>query len=110
MIYLVIVPLVAALGAFLVPETPRGERFRPWIVAAAGSLHTALTILIIATRADDLTLAPWLQLDALGRLILAVMSVIFLLCSCYSIGYLRVRSERPNRIFCIVLLVFLAMT
>ncbi len=103
---LIVVPLLAALAAFLV----KSQRVRPWIVAAAAAAHTVLTIVVLAARKQDLMLSPWLGLDALGRLILAILSVLFLICAVYSIGYLRVRAERPNRVFCTVLLVFLAMT
>jgi hydrogenase-4 component F len=105
-VYAIIVPLVAALGAFVVPN----EHARPWIVAAAALAHTALTAIILVTPATGEPLSPWLRLDALGRLILAILSVLFLICAIYCIGYLRLRAERPNRIFCTVLLIFLAMT
>src|SRR6266498_1592522 len=103
---LIIVPLLAALVAFLVPS----ERARPWIVAAAAAAHTLLSAMAIVGRRYDAFFTPWLRLDALGRLILAFVSVLFLLCAVYSIGYLRLRAERPNRIFCTILLVFLATT
>jgi hydrogenase-4 component F len=105
-VFLIIVPLLAALAAFLVT----GERVRPWIVAGAAMAHTALAAMAISARTDDSLLSSWIGLDALGRLILGVISTLFLLCAIYSIGYLRVRAERPNRIFCTILLVFLAMT
>jgi hydrogenase-4 component F len=105
-VFLIIVPLLAALAAFLVTS----ERIRPWIVAAAAMAHTVLAAMAIAARTNDSLLSSWIRLDALGRLILGVISTLFLLCAIYSIGYLRVRAERPNRIFCTVLLVFLAMT
>src|SRR5512133_1390773 len=103
---LVIVPLVAALVAFLVPS----DRVRPWIVALTGAAHTAAAIAIVAMGLHLTDVAPWLELDALGRLGLVLVSIVFLVCAVYSIGYLRVRSERPNRVFCTVLLIFLAMT
>jgi hydrogenase-4 component F len=105
-VYLIVVPLVAALAAFLLPH----ERVRPWIVAVAAVVHATLTAVILATPGDEALMAPWLGLDALGRLILGILSLLFLLCAIYSIGYLRVRLERPNRLFCTVLLIFLAMT
>ena len=105
-LYLIIVPLLAALAAFLVTS----DRVRPWIVAGAATVHTAFTVMAIAARMDHALLLPWLRLDALGRLILPIISTVFFLCAVYCIGYLRLRAERPNRIFCTVLLVFLAMT
>jgi len=103
---LVIVPLVAALAAFLVPS----ERVRPWIVALTGAAHTAASIAIVAMGLRLSDAGRWLELDALGSLGLVLVSIVFLVCAVYSIGYLRVRSERPNRVFCTVLLIFLAMT
>ena len=52
----------------------------------------------------------WFGVDPLGHLILLVVSVLFTLCAVYGVGYLRVRAERPNRVFCVCLLTFLAMT
>jgi hydrogenase-4 component F len=51
----------------------------------------------------------WLLLDALGKVILGFLSVLFFLCSLYAPGYLALRSSRPNRVFCTTLLVVLAM-
>jgi hydrogenase-4 component F len=102
---LIVVPLVAALAAFLVPS----DRRRPWIVAAGALAHTVMSFYVVGTRNSSTGLS-WLSLDALGRLILLLDSVLFLICAVYCIGYLRLRSERPNRVFCTVLLVFLGTT
>ena len=102
---LIVVPLVAALAAFLAPS----DRPRPWIVAAGALVHTTMSFYVVGTR-DSSTGLSWLSLDALGRLILLLDSVLFLICAVYCIGYLRLRSERPNRVFCTVLLVFLGTT
>ena len=59
---LVIVPLVAALVAFLVPS----ERVRPWIVAVTGAAHTAAAIAIVSVGIRLTNIAPWLELDALS--------------------------------------------
>jgi hydrogenase-4 component F len=103
-VFLVIVPLIAALAAFLAPS----DRVRPWIVAMAAIIHTALAIASPAVPSAEIS--PWLQLDALGRLVLLVVSILFLICATYCIGYLHVRAERPNRVFCTALLGFLATT
>jgi len=68
-VYLVILPLLGALAAFLLPS----DRGRPWIVAAAAVAHTALTMTAIATHTDRVLFLPWLRLDALGRLILPLI-------------------------------------
>ena len=103
-VLLVILPLLGALAAFLLPT----DRFRPWVVATTAVVHTALAIVVI--RGKDTSPSEWLQLDAVGRLVLLVISAVFLVCAIYSIGYLRVRAERPNQIFCMAMLCFLAMT
>ena len=50
------------------------------------------------------------MLDPPGRIVLLILSVLFLICSVYSIGYLRCRSELSNRVFVPCLMLFLAMT
>jgi hydrogenase-4 component F len=102
---LVVVPLLAALATFIVPK----DAIRPWLVAAAAAIHTTIVFTVVATTPSS-TLADWLRLDALGRVVLMVVSSLFLACAVYSIGYLRVRAERPNRVFCTSLLIFLATT
>jgi hydrogenase-4 component F len=102
MLGLVLLPLAAAVIAFVTPS----ERARPWIVAAAGVLHLAGTLRLTSGQT---VFRGWFEVDPLGHLILVVVSSLFALCAVYGIGYLRVRSERPNRVFCACLLAFLAM-
>ena len=104
-VWLILIPLAAALLAFLLPN----DRFRPWIVAITAAVHSVLTIVVVR-GAGNASSAAWLRLDSLGRLVLLVVSTLFLICAAYCIGYLRLRSNRPNRIFCTALLGFLAMT
>src|SRR5207253_245292 len=54
-------------------------------------------------------LGGWLLLDALGKVVLGFLSVLFFLCSLYAPGYLAYRADRPNRVFCANLFVALAM-
>ncbi len=105
-INLIIVPLVGALAAFLIPS----NRFRPSIVAVAAAIHTALAIVVVRSGSAGIAGSQWLGVDALGRLVLLVVSTLFLICATYCAGYLHVRANRPNRIFCTALLGFLAMT
>jgi len=126
---LIAVPLVLALIAFAVPS----ERARPWLLPACGACHLALTV--AAIRAPSVSAVDgWLDLDAPARVILAVLSTLFFVCSFYIPGYLAaegqqhpVRASEPppssagmarllqtstdgaNRQFCAVFLVFLAM-
>ncbi len=103
---LVIIPLLGALAVFLIPR----DRVRPYIVAITAAIHTAMTVVVVRSTAGDLTANQWFRLDSLGRLVLLVVSTLFLICATYCVGYLNVRANRPNRIFCTALLGFLAMT
>jgi hydrogenase-4 component F len=104
---LVALPLVMAAVTFAVPS----GRWRPWLLPTSAAGHLALVAYTVADPPQDF--APgaegWLALDPLGKLVLGFVSLLFFLCSLYAPGYLAVRSERPNRVFCANLLVSLAM-
>lgn len=100
----ILVPLLAALLAALVPS----ERRRPLLVPAAALIHLAATAALLP-RAGSARAGAWLALDPLGAVILGLVSVLFLLCALYAPAYLRLRSDRPNRVLCVCLLVFLSM-
>jgi len=102
--WLVIVPLGFAALAF----ATRSERVRPWLLPVAGVVQLGLVGLELAGFDAGLG-RPWLGLDPIGRLISAYLAVLFFLCSVYAPAYLAQRAERPNRVFCAVMLVFFAM-
>jgi hydrogenase-4 component F len=109
MIYLLILfpPLMAAV-TFSVPS----NRWRPWLLPVGGLGQLGLVAMAIFQPAggDSLSgLGGWLLLDALGKVILGFVTFLFFLCSLYAPGYLALRIERPNRIFCANLFVTLAM-
>ncbi len=54
-------------------------------------------------------LGGWLLLDPLGKLVLAFQSGLFFLCSLYAPGYLALRLDRPNRVFCANLFLMLGI-
>ena len=97
-------PLLMAALAAAIPS----NRLRPWLLPATGVAHLALTLFTLA-RQDLTVTAAWLVLDPLGKLILLVVSTLYLFCSFYAVGYLRNRGERPNRVFCICLMTFLGL-
>lgn len=101
---LVVIPLVGALLALVWPR----ERERPWLLPAVGVLHTILSLwLLVAPPAVDR--AAWFGFDALARAVLPAVSLLFLLCAAYAVSYLRMRPERPNRIFVAALLAMLSL-
>jgi hydrogenase-4 component F len=51
----------------------------------------------------------WLGFDPLARAVLPVVSVLFLVCAWYGVTYLKLRGERPNRVFVAALLAVLGL-
>jgi hydrogenase-4 component F len=100
----ILLPLAMAVVVFLTPS----KLWRPRLLAVTALAHFLLTVALLAGRADvDAGIGGWLRLDAPGRLLLGLVSVLFLCCAAYSVGYLRYRVERENRRFCACLLVVL---
>jgi hydrogenase-4 component F len=99
-------PLAFALLAFATPS----ERARPWLLPAAAAVQLALAARLLLLRDGSAPLgASWLGLDPLGALLLGYLALLFAACATYAPPYLRLRRERPNRIFCTMLLVCFAM-
>jgi len=101
---LICFPLIMAALATAVPS----NRWRPWLLPVTATVHTALTLWVLA-RPDLAVSGRWLVLDPPGKLVLLVVSTLFLFCSFYCVGYLKYRQERSNRIFAACLLIFLGI-
>lgn len=99
---LILLPFVMAALAAAVTS----NRGRPWLLPLAGTGHLALTIIALL-RPELGSGHGWLVLDPPGRIILLQVSVMYVLCAFYAVGYLRHREERSNRVFCVCLLAFL---
>ena len=91
--------------AALAASAPLGRR-RPLLLPFTGLVHAAMTVAVLL-RPDLGEGVRWLVLDAPGRLVLLLVSILFLLISWFSVGYLAYRAERPNRVFCACLSAFL---
>jgi len=101
---LIIVPL---LGAGLAAGWPC-NRSRPWLLPAVGLIHALLCgWMFFAPPVVDP--GVWLAFDPLARAVLPVVSLLFLICAWYGVTYLKVRQERPNRIFVAALLAVLGL-
>src|SRR5438270_2555226 len=100
MVYLLITfPLVMAAAAFLAPS----NRWRPWLLPLGGLGHLALVVAAIAQAGAGAPVSglwDWLLLDALGKVVLGFVAVLFFVCSLYAPGYLALRPDRSNRVFC----------
>jgi hydrogenase-4 component F len=101
---LILFPLLMAAITAAAPS----NRWRPWLLPATAVTHLAITIVVLA-RPELSVYAAWLVLDPPGRIVLLVVSTLFLLCSFYAVGYLQYRQERSNRVFCACLLTFLGV-
>jgi hydrogenase-4 component F len=100
LILLILVPIVWAGVVALVPS----DRLRPWLLPIGSAAHLALVVQALEeSRATTQYLTAWdkwLVLDPVGEIFLIGVSVLHLLCMLYAPGYLNVRSERQNRVFC----------
>jgi hydrogenase-4 component F len=109
MLYILIMfPLVMAAATFTLPF----DRHRPWLLPVGALGHLALVVSAVFRPGGGRPLSGlggWLQLDPLGKLVLGFLSVLFFLCSLYAPGYLALRTDRPNRVFCANLFLMLGI-
>ncbi|MHB1308473.1 MAG: complex I subunit 5 family protein [Limisphaerales bacterium] len=91
---LILVPLAAAAAAALWPH----NHSRPWFLPVAGLAHVLLSFDLLL-RPPEVPFHPWLGFDPLARAVLPAVSLLFLACAAYGVPYLRLRKERPNRVF-----------
>lgn len=101
---LILIPLVGAATAVAWPS----ERTRPLLLPITGTLSViaALWLMLAHPGVGD---NAWLGLDPLARAVLPVIAVLFGVCSFHGLHYLRIRSERPNRVFVSTLLALYAL-
>lgn len=99
---IICIPLAMALAALAVPS----NRLRPWLLPITGLVHTALVFAVLAAPSRR-TAPAWMALDPAGLLVLVSVSVLYLACAFYTVGYLRYRQSRSNRVFCACVLALL---
>lgn len=104
--WIILFPLAMAGATFALPS----NRWRPWLLPIGALGHLGLVAAAIFAPGVPLSeLEGWLLLDALGKVILGFIVVLFFLCSLYAPGYLALRSDKPNRVFCANLFVVQGM-
>lgn len=101
---LIFLPLAAAAVALVW----RDNRTRPWLLPATGLAHLALAVSLLL-RPPAVAPAAWLAFDPLAAAVLPAVSLLFLCCAAYAVDYLRLRSERSNRVFVAGLLAVLGL-
>jgi hydrogenase-4 component F len=101
---LIFVPLAGSVLAAVWPS----DRTRPWLLPAAGVIHTTLAFWLLV---NPPSIAPtaWFGYDPIARAVLPAVSLLFLACAVYGVSYLRIRSERPNRVFVAMFLAILGL-
>ena len=77
---LILLPLAAAGVVAAVPS----NRWRPWLMPAASLGHSALVAFALVGGEPVQSEEGWLVLDPLGKVFLALVSVLFLVCSVYT--------------------------
>jgi hydrogenase-4 component F len=92
---LIAIPLLGSLAAWLT----RDNRRRPVILPVVAGLHLLLTLALLADTPPP-AMGGWIVLDPLGKLVLLGISILFIACAFYSVGYLSYRRERSNRVLC----------
>ncbi|MCY2992033.1 MAG: proton-conducting transporter membrane subunit [Planctomycetota bacterium] len=94
---LLLFPLTMAAVALAVPS----NRWRPKLLPLGAVVHLGLVLYAVFESPPPVTgLRGWLFLDALDKVVLGFQGLLFLLCAWYASGYLPLRSERTNRVFC----------
>lgn len=103
LLLLILLPAVAGLLAYFLP----GRGPRQGILLVTAGLHLLGTARLWWPGAGG---APgdWLAADALGVLVLSVVSLVFLAVAVYTPAFLQVGPERDGRVFITCLLAFLA--
>ena len=100
----VLLPVAWAALAVAVPS----NRWRAYVLPAAGSAQLAVVLALLG-REHAAVAGGWIVLDPLAKVVILTLAVLFAFCAFYAPAYLRVREDRPNRLFCGGLLGLLAM-
>jgi hydrogenase-4 component F len=105
-------PLAAALIAGLLPGARAGRVafIRLSLLVGVALAHAVLVVSLWAAPAPAI-FGGWFEIDALGLIVLTIVSVLFLATSIYAVGYLKRETPRGGRLFVSSMLGFLgAMT
>ncbi len=103
LIFLLFFPLIIAGSIFVLPQ----QKSRNRMLLFAALLHSACVFSFWKFQ-PAMSFNGFLGLDALGLLVLSVVSVLFLMVSFYLMGYFKDESDFSHRIFIGFLLFFLS--
>jgi len=100
---LILLPALTGLAAYL----SRTSRVRNLLLLGTGAVHTA-GVAWLWRHSDLAAFGGWLAVDALGLLVLTIVSILFLAICTYAVGFLGLDRPRGGRVFITCLLAFLA--
>lgn len=100
---MIMMPLAGALISWFIPSNDK----RPWVLPAVACIHLLLIFATVSTPFPP-SENEWIHLDAIGKLFLLVITILFAACAFYSVNYLKYRNERNNRVLCMGMLFCLA--
>jgi hydrogenase-4 component F len=103
---LVVLVMVPLAGALVASARWNARQRVSWLLGAAG-IHLGMVGALWLWPAGP-ALGGWLTVDALGLVVLSLVSVLFFVLAAYAVGYLRVENPRGGRLFVSCLLAFLA--
>jgi hydrogenase-4 component F len=98
--------LLPVIGAVVTYRRWSARQRVTWLLGVAGA-HLGLVVWTWVHPPGPV-LDGWLALDALGLVVLTLVSVLFFVLAAYAVGYLRVENPRGGRLFVSCLLSFLA--
>ena len=101
LIFLLFFPLLIGGSVFILPE----QKSRKRMLIFAALLHSACVFSFWKFRPAT-SLNGFLGLDALGLLVLSVISVLFLMVSFYLMGYFKNESDLSRRDFYRIFIIF----
>jgi hydrogenase-4 component F len=100
---LILLPGLTGLAAYVL----RTARVRNLLLLGTGAAHTA-GVAYLWRHPDLAAFGGWLAVDALGLMVLTVVSILFLTICTYAVGFLGLDRPRGGRVFITCLLAFLA--
>ena len=100
---LTVLPVLGAALCYLV----RSPRLRMAILVGIAAVHVAATGGLWSMR-DRAVPVGWFAIDALGLVVLTVVSLVFLVVVVYSIGFLEAERAVGRKVYVVCLLAFLA--
>jgi hydrogenase-4 component F len=103
LVALVLLPALTGLLAYLSPRT----RARSALLVGTAAAHS-VGMAVLWAHPGQTALDGWLAVDALGLMVLSVLSLLFLAVSSYAVGFLKLDRPRGGALFVTCLLAFLA--